>query len=638
MKTRHLAGMIGTATSFDRLIGSELGQRYLTRARAEQAVREQKAEHAAAVRSTPHVEVARRKLAAELHARLVLDPTPVISKFDAAQLAVAYARQTPRDYGLRRAALTIHRRWQDDRDGSFSIADLARLRAHATREWPKGGTPRLFDEVLPRAGYHHLPVRQLRGLAATISTQRDYDEVVRVNGLGGPDPFSRRARAFIRAQVMGEPMEMGVEAVTPPNISEETMHELKQKEEAGEIDNAYAVAWEISKKKESAARRAMTFNEADAIAELLAARMRAAGDDGNAGEQAFHPDVPEEGQSLDDAVDADKVMKGKARRADRPAEPEFKPPIEQQHEATDQEGVTVPDSDMTKLSRDQRRATIKAMLRGADMRYWAPEQIQEAKAAIFDRFAQQDESADEELAEDIEETVTEHMRENAPAELAEGHEPWAKAKASISRARIESAMLDGRTVRVGRYQLRIATRKNIDQVEMTAAGEPPMAWPLRRMTAAIDYFAKVVEGQALEAPEVNRQQPDAVKPPSKKTPLGEESSGQDVESLEPDSILDSHPAQDQAGTSEPASNMGEGVNDEEGFSDPSVSAQHPAGDQAGTSEPDPDLGPHSSDQEPAAFDVGKVSPGRSARVDRKALREAMRGTIRHVRPNDDENA
>jgi hypothetical protein len=136
-------------------------------------------------------------------------------------------------------------------------------------------------------------------------------------------------------------------------------------------------------------------------------------------------------------------------------------------------------------------------------------------------------------------------------------------------------------------------------------------------------------------PKVNDQQDDAVKPPKAKQPLGEESSQQDIESLEPSSILDSHPASDQAGTSEPDDNMGEGVNDEEGFSDPSVKPQHPAADQDGVSLPATDLGRHSSDEEPAAFDVGKVSPGRSARVDRASLRDALRATVKHVR--DDEN-
>jgi len=569
VKTRHLAGIYGATTSFDRLINSELGQRYLRQARGELDARERAAHDAATRPKTPHVEVVRRKIAEQLHRSLANDPTPAISKWDAAQLAVRTARANPRDYGLRRAALTLHRIWTIDKEGALTIADLAELRRRATGEYPKSMARVLFDEVLPAAGFHQLPVKRLRALAATIHSQADYDRTIRNNGLDGSDPLSRRARAFMLAEINRT-------AVTPPGVSEETMHELKRDPD---IKEPYAVAWSIQKDKDKKGRQA--------------------GDAGDAGEQAFHPDVPEEGQSLDDAVDADKIVKG--RRADKPSEPEFNP------------GVAGQSDDAEKLAEE------------------------DAELRASGRRAQTDEPEDAELGEQVEQLVDQHERENAPAEEAEESRMATK---KVSRARIEDILLEGKQVRVGRYRLQLGTN---DQVEMTSdrrTGEPPMVWPLRRMTAAIDYFARVVEGQALEAGEVNDQQPDAVKPPKAKQPLGEESSGQDVDSLEAGSIEQEHPAQDQPGTSEPAANMGEGVNEEEGFSDPTVKPQHPGADQAGTSLPDTNLGRHSSDEEPAAFDVGKVSPGRSARkrVDRVALRDALRGTLRHVRgPDDPEN-
>jgi len=726
VKTRHLAEIHGAPSSFDRLINSELGRKYLGRARAAEAAARQAAHEAATRPPTPHVTVVRRKIADALAAQLANDPTPCISKFDAAQLATKMARENGRDFGLRRAALTLHRIWTIDKEGSLSIRDLAELRRRAAADAPKSLAGVLFDEVLPQASYHRLPIKRLAALASTITTQADYDRVIRMNGLDGSDPIARRSRAYILAQVNRQAQysdeELGVAGEDPSDT-------MVAPESSGD-----ACEW-CEKPADSLQERwvplphpgGSTKRLCQSCSESLEAanfkRSRQAGDDGNAGEQAWHPDVPEDGQIGEDAVHveaqrglpsaSDRSARRQAKRhyceqcgadvtdeecphwdyegkkADKPSEPEFKPaPIVQQHEATDQEGVALPDADMTKLSRDQRRARLKAALKKV-RRAMTAEQVRALKANLFDWMTRTaDDSADEELAEDVEDVVNEHMTENAPEELSEGHKPWAK---KMSRARIEAAILDGRTVKVAGYAIRLASRKGHDQVEMTARGEPPMAWPLRRMTAAIDYYAKVVEGQADEGhtcdscalvgqetpatesrevgpgdyqmssggtawlcdecvaehdksasrhgqfdPSVNQQQDDAVKPPAAKHPLDEESSAKDVDSLEPSSILDSHPAQDQAGTSEPSDDMS-GVNDEEGFADPSVKPHHPTTDQSGVSLPATDLGPHSSGDEPAAFEVD-VSPGRSAaRVDRSALREAMRGTFRHVRPTDPEN-
>ena len=52
---------------------------------------------------------------------------------------------------------------------------------------------------------------------------------------------------------------VGVDAVKPPNVSDATMKELLQKEKAGDIENAWAVAWTISEKKGSRRRAKLVF-------------------------------------------------------------------------------------------------------------------------------------------------------------------------------------------------------------------------------------------------------------------------------------------------------------------------------------------------------------------------------------------
>jgi hypothetical protein len=545
----------GAGNTFDRLVNSELGQRLLAKAEAAARQREGTA-HAASIRPpTPHREVIQRKISEVLRNDLITDTSPAITKFDAVRIAVAVARETPRDFGLRRAALHLHKVWEGDKDGNLTVADLTKLRAHFSGEYPKSGVRDLFDRDLPKAGFHTLPLRRLAQIAASVRSQADYDSAIETNGLAGSDHQSRIARAFILALVN-----------------------------------------------------------------------RQAGDAADAGEQEFHPDVNEE--QGEDAVDADKVMK--ARRADKPSEPEFKPSISTQHPADDQEGVHLPETSLT--------AQVES-----------------------------DEPEDAELGEEVEQLVRQHDEENAPAEMAEGRgarraqqgdaqcrdcgkpmnpvevllgpvcgkcvrERQKEVTGRISRSKVEDVLLSGKPVVARGFTLRIASRSGQDQVEMVGNGEPPMAWPLRKLTAAVEYFA-----QALESSDVNEQQPDAVKPPSAKSPLDADSSSEDIGALEPSTIEKSHPAQDQAGTSEPPTDL-DGVNEDDVSSlEPSGAPKqhHPADDQAGTSFADTDLGHHSSGEEPPVFNVNPIT-SREGRTDRRSLRAALRGIVKRVAEDEDE--
>lgn len=671
MKTTKLHQMLGgSGGNFDRLANSALGQKLLAAANRQDQKRQLAGIDPRL--SAPHVEVVRQKLAAASRAELFANDEPAVSSFDAAMLAVRTAQQNERDQGLRRLAIHLHKLWEKDRSGLLTVGQLARLRAHYAGEYPKSGVPAFFDEELPRAGFHQLPVRRLQALARQVRTQGDYDAIVEEHGLGGADRQSVMARAYLRALVAASVSREPRIAVTPPGISEETMHELKEKEEKGEIENAYAVAWSIAEDKKG----------------------RKAGDASDAGERSWHPDVNEE--KGEDAVDADKAMKmqdtfgseGKPRRADKPTEPEFKPTINQSQG---------PQRDL-------------------------PEEDAELRAARRSRAqVETDEPEDAELGEQVETLVEKHKQENMPAERREQArkaqagcvscgkpvsesgglcpacqevqkmDPMAsRASRRVSRGRIEDVLLDGKAIQVRGYRLTVASRQGRDQIELTANGEPPMAWPMRKLTAAVEYFARTIEAQveevsdeqieqllqeagqagdqkmveicrwalngdeqaraqcadvieearamqgrraqSLEAPSVNEQQPDAVKPPAAKHPLGEgDSSGEDVTSLEADGIEQQHPAQDQAGTSEPSDDMSEGG----AIPDPGrIPVEHDPGKNSGTSFPDTDLGPEHSAEEPAVFEP-QVSPGRSARVNRTALRGALRGTVKHVAETDE---
>lgn len=902
--TSHRVFHGSSGTNFDRLFNSELGQRLL--ARSEQRADAMLARSDAAQTDAPAVERLKRKTAELSRRQFFTDATPIVSKFDAMESASFASSAAPGDTGLRRAALRLRKIWEHDKTGVLTIAAIERLRADVGRETSKTAAFVLFDRMLNNG----VGLGSLRRLARQIHSQSDYDRLVAEYGLAGDDRQSRTARQILLYQVnkraglqdgtcdfCGEPsdnltpepvpqnedavvcdkckaseQEFDSEAKAPPGM-EKTVEKMKKHPE---IDNPFALAWSMfNKKKESMGRRR-------------------AGDAGDAGEQAWHPDVNEE--AGEDAVDV------KARRADSLGAPEIN---EQQPDA---HGVAVDDAELR--AKGRRRAVIAAELRrrfGGRPAAFSPVQARGLKADLFDWWTAkqaQDESADEELAEDIEEVVNRHMRENAPEELREGHEPWA-GKASVklvksvraearkrgmtfeeaeqiaaelnrrvngsrvalslaqvnrikselfgfmeevrreaqgivgpsdtaaadgepaveaewrefydiredepedemdrdaqdnaetcqacgfqhepcdpdgtdqpgwcecehagistdcrccacrahnnwqrfmqastrggsgllvSRARVEDALLAGKRIATRGYQLAIVNRGGRDQVELTGAEIPPMAWPLRKMTAAIDYFAKVVEGQAddpdaglvmcsscgrmskfkrttgedgteymecqscggldtlqeegrraqaddpfvdevarelldglagqqptdwkeavwrvidSEAPKydnvdvdavvarvqemgregrrgqfdpsVSAQQDDAVKPPKAKQPLGPESSQEDVESLEPSSIPDSHPAQDQSGTSEPDDNMGEGVTEDDVSSleaGGKIKQQHPADDQSGVNLPDTDPGRHSSDDEPAVFDPSIESSSKKAQI-----RQALRGHL-----------
>ena len=428
------------------------------------------------------------------------------------------------------------------------------------------------------------------------------------------------------------------DAKKPPSISEETMHELKDKEERGEIDDAYAIAWSIHNKNKGGSR------------------VRA--DAPDAGEIAWHPDVETD---RDDAV---KVKDGEpkgGRRGQKPSktmpavppqspeESEFKPGVNQQQ--PDQINPSQSDAELKAEGRRRRRGVDEGALREEikDLEHTVdnvqsglghleevldgrnPEASTEggppvgisglARRKRSQAVVESDDPADVELAENVEKLVTDHVRENAPAEAAEAR---GGRKVKISRIKVEDHLLDGKTVRIGGYALRIASVNGVDHIAMAGPRMPEMFWPMRKLTAAVEYYSSRAErvAQSMIPSKINDQQPDTTQVPAD---LGPNSSDEDVDSLEPSSVNTQTDAQSQPGTSR--SDFEGTATDDQNVSWSSVEPIQQGWEAAGTSDSldgSNPLGPHTSDDEPQSLEPG-VEPSSKRARKIASIRAALRG-------------
>lgn len=199
MKTATLNRMLGGATPFERLVNSDIGRRYLARARQNADAMERAAQESREQRSIPHVDAVRRKVAEAQRDALLSDDQPACTKFDAARVATECCNDDPRDHGLRRAALYLRKVWESDPDGAMTVADLARARERVCRDYPKSAARSLFDEAIPLVSFETLDRSGLAAIAQQIETQQDFDRVIVEYGLGGNDARSRRARQYVLA-------------------------------------------------------------------------------------------------------------------------------------------------------------------------------------------------------------------------------------------------------------------------------------------------------------------------------------------------------------------------------------------------------------------------------------------------------
>lgn len=175
---------------------------------AKEAARMDEAEaRAATVGLGPILAALQSRFAEASRASLFDASVPMVTRFDAQQVLLQASRQNPDDRGLKLASAHARDLWMREPDGVLAVGDVARLREHWSREYPKSRVAQVIDEELPKVGFNTLPVVKLAQLASHIrgrtdeEVQTSYETVVRAHGLDGSTDRDRRARAYLAGLV-----------------------------------------------------------------------------------------------------------------------------------------------------------------------------------------------------------------------------------------------------------------------------------------------------------------------------------------------------------------------------------------------------------------------------------------------------
>ena len=150
--------------------------------------------------SEPHIDMMRRaieeaieKESAELNGTL-----PVISMFEAAQIAKGAVKEASRDVGLQNLSTHLERRWKADKQAHLSASDIITLKDHYNRNFPKSAASHIV-EGFTKSGWMDLPVSNLMDIASQIRSQSDFDYYIKEAGLHTNNPYNKKARNFILA-------------------------------------------------------------------------------------------------------------------------------------------------------------------------------------------------------------------------------------------------------------------------------------------------------------------------------------------------------------------------------------------------------------------------------------------------------
>jgi len=140
-----------------------------------------------------------RRHVAEMQSEQIFDNSlPLVSRFEAWQALRQAQRMTPDDRGLRLATAHLKKLWASDKEGALAVGDVARVRAHYAREFPRSRVAAVIDAEIPKVSFSTLDVRKMAQLASSVVDQSSYEEVVHTHGLASRRPEHFRARAFIR--------------------------------------------------------------------------------------------------------------------------------------------------------------------------------------------------------------------------------------------------------------------------------------------------------------------------------------------------------------------------------------------------------------------------------------------------------
>lgn len=151
--------------------------------------------------------VLQQRFAAAQEASLYDASVPMVMRFDAHQVLLDASRALPGDRGLKLCAAHAKELWMREPDGVLAVGDVARMRAHWSREFPKSKVAQVIDNELPKVGFNTLPIDKLAQMAVDIrgrtqeELEQSYATVVCANGLDGSKPHQVKARGFLRGLV-----------------------------------------------------------------------------------------------------------------------------------------------------------------------------------------------------------------------------------------------------------------------------------------------------------------------------------------------------------------------------------------------------------------------------------------------------
>ena len=125
----------------------------------------------------------------------------VVTRFDLYTGIRKISERSQRDIGLKRLTAQLERTWHDDPMGSLSFGQVKRIVRSFKDDFPRSQASNAVEAECARIGLHKLPVAKLARIASKITSQADYDVVVRDNKLDGDKIEQVRARTFIRSLV-----------------------------------------------------------------------------------------------------------------------------------------------------------------------------------------------------------------------------------------------------------------------------------------------------------------------------------------------------------------------------------------------------------------------------------------------------
>ncbi|MDC1299875.1 hypothetical protein N8Z24_00050 [bacterium] len=152
-----------------------------------------------------HVDVIRKTVAdaiekcnAEIDGRL-----PIVSTFEALQIAKSASKQHSRDIGVLNLVTFLDKKWKSDKEANLNTKDVLLIQDHFAKSYPKSAAVEVIKEF-SKKGYTMLPIGKLMDIASNIRSQDDFDYYVKEAGLDGNNPFHRKSRKFILALLNDE--------------------------------------------------------------------------------------------------------------------------------------------------------------------------------------------------------------------------------------------------------------------------------------------------------------------------------------------------------------------------------------------------------------------------------------------------